>query len=83
MIEDQPEKVTIPLKMHIGAPSVPVVKEGDWVKAGQLIAKCPDGDTVLLCKNNVVVRFSHETPEVVEQWPSLAQFFVDAINDSD
>lgn len=43
LIEDQPEKVMIPLKMHIGAPSVPVVKEGDWVKAGQLIARCPDG----------------------------------------
>ena len=41
--EDQPEKVMIPLKMHIGAPPVPVVKEGDRVKAGQLIAKCPDG----------------------------------------
>lgn len=50
---------------------------------GIVIAKCPDGDTVLLCQNNTVVRCSHEAPEVVEQWPSLAQFFVDAINDSD
>ncbi len=30
--------VRIPLKMHIGAPSVPVVKAGDMVKKGQLIA---------------------------------------------
>ena len=43
LIEDQPEKVTIPLRKHIGAPSVPVAAEGDWVKAGQFIAKCPDG----------------------------------------
>ena len=42
-IEDQPEQVSIPLKMHIGAPSVPVVAAGDRVSAGQLIAKCPDG----------------------------------------
>lgn len=50
---------------------------------GIVIAKCPDGDTVLLCKNNTVVRFSHEAPEAIEQWPTLAQFFADEINDSD
>ncbi len=43
LVEDQPAKVRIPLRMHIGAPSVPVVQEGDHVTAGQLIAKCPDG----------------------------------------
>lgn len=42
-IEDCPSEVKIPLKMHIGAPSVPVVATGDRVVAGQLIAKCPDG----------------------------------------
>lgn len=31
-----------PLKQHIGAPSEPVVKEGEDVKRGQLIAKKPD-----------------------------------------
>ena len=41
---DRGELVKEPyLKMHIGAPSVPVVEAGDWVKAGQLIAKCPEG----------------------------------------
>ena len=35
--------VKIPMSMHIGAPSVPVVAVGDYVSAGQLIAKCPDG----------------------------------------
>ena len=43
LVEDQPAKVRIPLRMHIGAPSVPVVAEGDYVEAGQLIAQCPDG----------------------------------------
>lgn len=31
------------LRQGIGAPSEPVVAEGDSVKRGQLIAKCPDG----------------------------------------
>ena len=43
LVEDQPETVSIPLRMHIGAPSVPVVAAGDRVKAGQLIARCPEG----------------------------------------
>ena len=33
-----PESVVIPVSMHIGAPAVPVVKAGDTVKTGQLIA---------------------------------------------
>jgi Na+-translocating ferredoxin:NAD+ oxidoreductase RnfC subunit len=37
------EKVTLPLKMHIGAPASPVVKAGDRVSAGQLIAAMPEG----------------------------------------
>ena len=43
LVEDQPAKVRIPMRMHIGAPSVPVVSVGDEVRVGQLIAKCPDG----------------------------------------
>jgi Na+-translocating ferredoxin:NAD+ oxidoreductase RnfC subunit len=35
--------VRIPLRMHVGAPSVPVVKEGDTVQKGQLIAEIPEG----------------------------------------
>ena len=34
-----PEKVMIPVSMHIGAPAKPVVKAGDEVKVGQLIAE--------------------------------------------
>jgi Na+-translocating ferredoxin:NAD+ oxidoreductase RnfC subunit len=43
LVEDEPNSVSIPLKMHIGAPAVPVVAPGDEVKCGQLIAACPDG----------------------------------------
>ena len=34
--------VRIPLKMHIGVPSVPVVKAGDAVEKGRLIAEIPE-----------------------------------------
>lgn len=38
----EPAMVCIPLKMHVGAPCVPVVKTGDFVQNGQLIAE-PNG----------------------------------------
>ena len=34
-----PSVVTIPMSMHIGAPSTPIVKIGDEVKVGQKIAE--------------------------------------------
>lgn len=34
-----PDTVVIPVSQHIGAPSEPIVKKGDTVKIGQLIAK--------------------------------------------
>lgn len=34
-----PDKVTIPMNMHIGAPCTPVVKAGDLVKVGQVIGE--------------------------------------------
>ncbi len=34
-----PEKVAVPIAQHIGAPAQPIVKRGDLVKTGQLIAK--------------------------------------------
>lgn len=43
LVEAAPSTVRISLKQHIGAPSEPVVREGDTVARGQLIAKCPDG----------------------------------------
>ena len=41
-----PASVTIPMSMHIGAPSKPVVKIGDEVKVGQLIAEAGPGLSV-------------------------------------
>lgn len=35
-----PEIVTIPMVQHIGAPAIPVVKPGDNVTVGQVIAEC-------------------------------------------
>jgi electron transport complex protein RnfC len=34
-----PDKVTIPMRQHIGAPATPIVSKGDIVKKGQVIAK--------------------------------------------
>ncbi|MGN0010602.1 MAG: electron transporter RnfC, partial [Marinilabiliaceae bacterium] len=34
-----PAEVKVPVGQHIGAPAVPVVKGGDAVKVGQLIAE--------------------------------------------
>ena len=39
----RPERVTLSLRQHIGAPSVPVVQAGDVVEAGQLVADIPEG----------------------------------------
>lgn len=47
---------------------------------GIVFAKCPDGDRVLLTDSGKVVRYSHEYPLETEEWISLAQFVVDAIN---
>ena len=48
--------------------------------AGVVIGKCADGDAVLLCGGEVI-RFSHEAPEINDQWSSLPQFIVDAMNE--
>lgn len=39
----EPDEVTLKLQQHIGAPSVPVVKVGDFVRVGQLIGEIPEG----------------------------------------
>ncbi len=50
---------------------------------GIVIASCADGDFVLLTENEKVIRFSHEAPDIVSEWQSIANFFVEAINDVD
>lgn len=50
---------------------------------GILIGKCPDGDAILRCEDETVIRLSHEVPEILNQWPTLSQFIFDAISDGD
>ncbi len=38
-----PTRVVLPLKQHAGAPSLPVVRAGERVQVGDLVAKRPDG----------------------------------------
>ncbi|HWR39151.1 MAG TPA: 4Fe-4S dicluster domain-containing protein [Patescibacteria group bacterium] len=42
----EPQEVRLPLVQHIGAPAQPVVKTGDVVQAGDLIARIPEGTVV-------------------------------------
>ena len=49
--------------------------------AGTVIAICPDGDNCLLTPAGTVERWSHEAPEITESWPTLPQFFADALQD--
>ena len=44
--EFNPEQIYLPLKQHIGAPAQPVVKVGDAVRLGQLIAAIPESTQV-------------------------------------
>ena len=48
---------------------------------GRVIAICPDGDRCLLTPDGTVERWSHEAPEVIEHFPTLAQFFADTLLD--
>ena len=43
IVETNPSKVEILLKQHIGLPAVPVVRAGDEVKEGDLLADIPEG----------------------------------------
>ena len=42
LLKHETSSVTIPLKMHIGAPCEPVIQVGDQVKAGDLIGRKPE-----------------------------------------
>ncbi|MCI4397535.1 MAG: SLBB domain-containing protein [Acidobacteria bacterium] len=39
----KPKRLVLPLKQHIGAPSLPMVANGDNVRAGQLVGEIPEG----------------------------------------
>lgn len=44
----KPDRVRIPLSQHIGAPAAPIVKAGDSVTAGQIIAEPANGLSVAI-----------------------------------
>ena len=46
---------------------------------GTAFVRCADGAKVVLRPSGGVVRFSHEMPEAVEDWPSLGQSFIDTV----
>ena len=48
---------------------------------GVVFAKSTCGDRIILLENGGVIRFSHEKPSSTEEWQSLAQFIVSAINE--
>ena len=46
VIMTPPKSVNIPTQMHIGAPAIPVVKKGDYVAVGTVIAEADNGLSV-------------------------------------
>lgn len=64
-----PSRVILPVSQHIGAPSVPIVKKGDTVKKGQLIA---EGKAAV--SSNVHATISGKVVEVSDQpHPSMGK----------
>ncbi len=62
--ERHPKVVRIPLKQHIGVPSIPTVREGQEVKQGGLIASIPEGKLGA----NVHASISGKVLEVTEKY---------------
>ena len=56
-------------------------KEELWTNLLEGIAFgiCGNGDRLILLLDGKVIRASHEAPEILEEWPSVAQFFCDII----
>ena len=46
VIMTPPKSVNIPTSMHIGAPAIPIVKKGDYVAVGTVIAEADNGLSV-------------------------------------
>ncbi|AHF07234.1 electron transport complex subunit RsxC [Desulfitobacterium metallireducens] len=68
-IPELPKKVILPVRQHIGAPCTPIVKKGDTVKKGQLIASA--GGAV---SSNVHATISGTVVEISDQpHPSLGK----------
>lgn len=50
------------------------------IPCGIVIAKCADGDTVLLLEDGSVIRVSHEEPIVSQEWMSLSSFIFEVMD---
>ena len=53
------------------------------IPQGIVFLSCADGDVILLANDGTVIRFSHETVGVIDEWQSVQQFVFDAITESD
>ena len=62
----RPERVSIPLGQHIGAPASPVVSVGGQVAVGDLIAEIPEGKLGANVHASVAGRVSKVDAEAVE-----------------
>ncbi len=63
--EYEPETVTLKLRQHIGAPAVPVLKEGDRVTKGTLVGEIPEGALGARVHASISGTVVKVTPEVV------------------
>ncbi|MGM0213346.1 4Fe-4S dicluster domain-containing protein [Enterococcus sp. AZ109] len=64
-VQFEPNKVTIPLKMHIGAPTQATVSEGDTVEVGTLIGKMPENALGANIHASIAGVVSEVTPEMI------------------
>ncbi len=64
-VQIRPERVRLPLKMHLGVPSQPLVKQGDRVQAGQKIAAIPAGKLGAALHASIAGNVEGVTPEAV------------------
>ncbi|NLW91648.1 MAG: electron transport complex subunit RsxC [Syntrophomonadaceae bacterium] len=69
-----PNRVILPVQQHIGAPSVPIVKKGDLVKKGQLLAeaKAPVSSNVHATISGKVVDVSDQPHPVLGKCQAIA-----------
>lgn len=58
--------VRIPLKMHIGKPSIPIVQEGDIVNRGDLIATIPENSLGAVVHASISGRITKVTEQSIE-----------------
>ncbi|MBO1308395.1 4Fe-4S dicluster domain-containing protein [Enterococcus sp. 669A] len=64
-VQFEPNKVTIPLRMHIGAPSQAAVSEGDNVEVGTLIGKLPENALGANIHASIAGVVREVTPEMI------------------